>query len=389
MKTSSILILLALALTACAPTQIFDSLPTATATIVLPTQTPLPLSLSNSGSLLVFRRFSDPQQGIFEVLAFVDGNPDQQISLGHYRGVPAISRDGNYLAVSCLDDSNKLCIVDIQETKNKTADQASSLNLPILKTVELPESCTEMLSLQGDHGWGWPIFTGVDSISWSYDDTKLAVVCKKIFNGQEGKTCILPLDESEESVCWELPTSIINVTRAEWSPVEDLLIISEGLGYGVKIYLIDPSGQNPRYLTEGWGASWSPDGKQIAFIQWAGDYFTIENDGHVFFDPELKTMYTGVATINIDGSNLRWLYKPGEDSDAATIVFFNCADSWADCNTTWSPDGKYIAFNGVIGGAYNYNIFKISLDTGEIIRLTFPTNDQKYSRSNSAPNWGK
>jgi len=323
------------------------------------------------------------------VLAFIDGDPNQQISLGLYRGVPAISRDGNYLAIGCLDNSNQLCIVDLQAIKNKTSYQASSLNLPVARTVELPEPCTEMLSLQGNDDLGWPSSTGVDSTSWSFDDTKLAVVCKKIFNGQGGKTCILPLDESEKPVCWELPKSTINVTRVEWSPIENQLVISSGMGYGVKIYLIDPSGLNLRYITEGWGASWSPDGKRIAFIQWAGDYFTIGNDGHVFFDPKLKTMYTGVATINIDGSNLHWLYKPGEDSEDSTVVSFNCADSWADCNTTWSPDGKYIAFNGVIDGAFNYNIFKISLDAEEIIRLTVPSNDKKYSRSNSAPNWGK
>ena len=376
MKVRAIFFLFVFGLTACTSTQPVTFSPSST-------------ELSNSGSILVFRRFSDPQQGIFEVLAFVDGDPDQQISLGYYRGVPAISRDGNYLAVGCLDDSNKLCIVDIRKIKNKTSDLASSSNLPVVKTVDLPDPCTEMLSLQGNDDLGWPSSTGVDSTSWSYDDTKLAVVCKRIFNGKEGKTCILPLDESEKSFCWELPTSTINVTRAEWSPVEDQLVISSWMGYGVKIYLIDPSGQNPRYLTEGWGASWSPDGKQIAFIQWAGDYFTIENE-KIFIKPEVKATYTGLATINIDGSDLCWLYKdPGSSSGDPSRISLSCDDSWADCNTTWSPDGKYIAFNGVIDGAYNYNIFKISLDTGEIIRLTFPINDQKYSRSNSAPNWGK
>lgn len=326
------------------------------------------------GNLLVFRRIANPNDGSFEMLLSSDDvDISQFLSLGYYRGVPALSRNGDYLAVGCLDYYDKICILDIQNIEEKigTAEQYIP---PIIRILEPPKSCRALLS-----------DAGVESLSWSYDDEKLAVVCSRDFHSESRETCIVPVSNSEQSTCWDLPIPYF-ISRVEWSPVNDQLVISSTGGYGSKIYVIDQYGREPVFLTEGWGASWSPDGKKIAFMQWQDEYYTWEN-GRVILDPKIKVTYAGLATVNSDGTDLRWIYRnPGTESIDKLRISFGCSGMAAVCNTTWSPDGKYIAFSGNSGGMYSFYVFTINLETGEIEYVTSPNQELRF---NSAPDWAK
>lgn len=326
---------------------------------------------------LVFRRIFDYEKGIFEVLATPGGDPQLVISLGNYRGVPSLSRDGKYLAVSCVEDYSQICILDLQGLEAAKATKNQVYNPPVLKTIQLPEACQAALSNRG-----------VESISWSFNDTKLAVVCSEIHYSTQKQTCILPLTQLEQSSCWENPGNSIN--RVEWSPVDDRLLVSSLYqAMDGKVYLIDSPGQAARFLTAGWGASWSPDGQQIAFLRWVDDYFTVKN-GEVVPKEGVDETNAGLAIMNIDGTNLKWLYKsPKGPMMTPNKIAFSCWDSLAVCNTTWAPDGKFIAFDGITFGMFNLYIFKINIETGEITQITIRDINIESSHFNSAPSWGK
>ena len=332
---------------------------------------------NNTETVLVYRSILNRDEGTFQFVAALNGDPNQKILIGNYRGVPSISRDGNYLVVSCLDNDKKLCILDIHDLKSATPGLSKPVNPIIIKTIDLPKSCQDMLSNQG-----------VESISWSFNDTKLAVVCSNNFHSKEREACIIPFESPISASCFVSSTSD-EISRVEWSPIDDQLLVSSSGGYFSKIYLLDPIERTPHYVTNGWGASWSPDGKQIAFIQWQEDYFGLSSDGKVIFKTTGAT-WAGLAIINKDGTNLRWLYRPGYEQDDSKRIVSGCEDALAVCNTSWSPDGKQIAFAGRSGGMYNFHIFKYNMYLGRAEQITFSDDPNVlYTRSYSAPQWGR
>ncbi|HEX2997176.1 MAG TPA: hypothetical protein VHP14_20305, partial [Anaerolineales bacterium] len=150
-----------------------------------------------------------------------------------------------------------------------------------------------------------------------------------------------------------------------------------------KIYVTDVYGKNQVYLTDGWGATWSPDGKQIAFMQWQNKFFWYEN-GKIIID-ETINQFSGLAVINQDGSGFKWLYRnPDAAEDSTDILSFNCDGMANVCRASWSPDGRYIVFVGGNGGMYTFHIFRLDLKTGKVIFLS-PVDE--YSRFVSEPDW--
>jgi Tol biopolymer transport system component len=73
--------------------------------------------------------------------------------------------------------------------------------------------------------------------------------------------------------------------RVDWSPSQNRLAISIGASYG-GIFLSDPDGQNSLWLTEGRDARWSPDGERLAYFH--GGLYVIDRDGsnvQCIYDP--------------------------------------------------------------------------------------------------------
>ena len=83
------------------------------------------------------------------------------------------------------------------------------------------------------------------------------------------------------------------------------------------------------------GASWSPDGKQIAFI------------------------------TNISGRNNIWLVSPDSGWPAQLTI-----SDQRQTDPAWSPDGRWIAFESDHDGDEQWDLFLVSPQNGEVVNLT-------------------
>jgi WD40 repeat protein len=262
----------------------------------------------------------------------MDGDGNQLQYLGTYLGTPTWSPDGKFIALSCKNDVNKICIIDATTIPNlrKKSTGFRPTKPKNYKELELPKECEGLVSPE----------YGLESISWSPDGERLAIVCGKKdlerpWTESPRKVCILPFEEGE-AYCWEDFDKPVNY--AIWSPVEDLLVVSTKGSLLAEIYLVGPEGIDPVFLTNGWTAAWSPDGKQIVFAQWQNEFFWLVK-GTPHYD-ETVNQYTGIAVINKDGSEFRWLFRNPEDDWA--LVRLSCHP--IGCRLSWSPGGRFVVF---------------------------------------------
>jgi len=138
---------------------------------------------------------------------------------------------------------------------------------------------------------------------------------------------------------------------ASWSPDGSKLALTLSQDGNSEIYLISPSGAILKRLTNNpyidTSPSWSPDGSRIAFV----------SDRHG--SPQIWVM-------NADGSNQQKLTRRGT---------YNQTPAW--CPRKEMPLVAFTARDE----KYNYDIFTVNVDTGEVVRIT------EGHGSNQRPTW--
>ena len=121
-------------------------------------------------------------------------------------------------------------------------------------------------------------------------------------------------------------------TSHAWSPDGQQIAIVDWSPGTPTIYVMNADGSGQRELTSDNASekspAWSPDGRQIAFLS------------------------SGIRVVNADGRGLRRLTRKG----------------WGDSAPAWSPDGRRIAFVSQRDG--NFEIYAINADGSGQRRLT-------------------
>ena len=125
------------------------------------------------------------------------------------------------------------------------------------------------------------------------------------------------------------------------------------------IYLMDVDGRNQRPLIDIDGAQrapvFSPDGQKIAFESKAPTQGAQREPGSTENDATLE-----IYIVHIDGTNMKRLTHNDVD----------------DGHPTWAPNGKQIAFTGMVDDIYH--IFSVNAGGGTVQRLTYENTGSHY-----------
>lgn len=329
---------------------------------------------NDEGKLLFLHRSkNDTSKGIVYSfsLYMMDSDGSNIIFVDQLRGAPAWSNSGLFFATSCKSDAN-ICIY-------KSEDLPQNLKVPFALPIDpllpsyqinLPPECAEKMT--GNLAF--------KSLSWSFDDEKLIVVCK---NETDYSTSVCVVDRFSNANCWTEENSN-GISYAEFSPVSDQLIVSgTGMGCGSKIYNVDIIGNKISELAVGWGPAWSPDGDQIAFWRNGDTACKVDEDGN--FSINYDGAWTaGLAVVDADGSDLKML-SIASDHRNGTFGFF-IPDCFLDsCKITWVPEDDSIVFNAGTNYSLDEVTFKYSFETNLVTELLDSNN---IYGSNTLFDWG-
>ncbi|MEQ9402929.1 MAG: DPP IV N-terminal domain-containing protein [Cyclobacteriaceae bacterium] len=183
--------------------------------------------------------------------------------------------------------------------------------------------------------------------SWSHDGEKVAY---EEYNRIENDTDIFIADKSGNSISRLTQSDGVDRSPA-WTRNNKEIVFTSGRADNYEIYIQSSSGRESKNLTNhksnDFAPSTSSENEKIAFLSDRGG---------------LINLYT----MNYDGSSMHCLTE-NLTSDRVIYNGYETTGYWA-YKTTWSPDGKQIAFNVMFGN--NLEIFLIDSDGSNLKQLT-------------------
>jgi Tol biopolymer transport system component len=173
----------------------------------------------------------------------------------------------------------------------------------------------------------------------------------------------------------------------KWSPHGDKITFTLDCGI-LDVYVMNADGSNSRSLTRslfqstippdcGW-STWSPDGKEIAFVM--GTYiYVIDGDRSTIQRSYTFASFPWSPAWSPDGKKIAFaLGEPGSksisvmDADGSNVrEIALCGD-----NPCWSPDGARIAYDSDEDGGND--IYVMDADGSDVKRLTDNPSDEWY-----------
>lgn len=121
----------------------------------------------------------------------------------------------------------------------------------------------------------------------------------------------------------------------DWSPNGEKLAFTAHGGKASSVFVIGKNGENPTEITLGYGARWSPNGKQLLFCR----------------NPERRGDTGSIWIIDADGTGAK---KVIEDNSAVL-------------EPSWAPDGASIVFASE--REHKSAIFRVNLDGTGLTRI--------------------
>ena len=157
---------------------------------------------------------------------------------------------------------------------------------------------------------------------------------------------------------------LTSISLAQLGDTRIAFMSTRNVDWDAEIYLMTPNGKQIRQLTKQPKAdtdpAWSPDGKRITFM----------SDRDLKQIPERGVIRGEIYVMNADGTNPINLTRSVEKAERVS---------------TWSPDGKQIAFTSaeLFNGhtLVNSDIFVMDVDGGDPINLT------NHDALDQTPDW--
>jgi len=214
---------------------------------------------------------------------------------------------------------------------------------------------------------GWPALR--DPV-WSPDGSKIAVTNQ--VSGEstpKGKIYILDAATGELDLLLETDYGFRSVQS--WSPDGDEIAFSASLDIeGIWVVSADGS-QEPRFLSDGFAAAWSPTGEQMAIYGstydretglgtvslWILDLDT--GDKRLLFSQSVERASGWGLSWSPDGTRLAFAFGAGQEGeqfieadiyilDLVTENLHQLTHGGDNGYPTWSPDGRLIAYVGEV-----------------------------------------
>ncbi|MBV8673503.1 MAG: serine/threonine-protein kinase [Acidobacteriaceae bacterium] len=154
------------------------------------------------------------------------------------------------------------------------------------------------------------------------------------------------------------PFSSINLTRPQVLDVSPdgstflVLSLEKGLSALAPLYTVQVVGGSHRYLVDAAYATWSPDGKLVAYSTSNGDLNTVNEDGSGAHKLASVGGFTYDLSWSPDGRTIRFtrgdffgsLWEITSAGSNLHQLLATWHPSWGKCCGRWSPDGGFFVF---------------------------------------------